>query len=61
MVENAISEDTDSLIRMTFEQGDLKKLRVQAMEMSRGREFQTEGTAKRTVRGIVPGSKGERV
>lgn len=34
-----------SLIRMTFEQGDLKEMRVQDMLMSGGREYQTDGTA----------------
>lgn len=44
---------------MTFEQGDLKEMRVQAILMSGGRELQTEGTAKKSVITVVPKSKGE--
>lgn len=61
MVENAISEDNQRRphVRMTFEQRVLKEMRVQAMLMSGGREFWTEGTAKRSVITVVPKSTGE--
>lgn len=36
-------------------------MRVQVMLMSGGREFQTEGTAKRSVIALVPGRYKRRV
>ena len=45
--------------RNDIERGDFKEMRVRAMLMSGGREFQTEGTAERSVIAIVPGSKEE--
>lgn len=46
---------------MTFEQGDLKEMKVQAMLMSGGREFQMKETAERSVIAVVAGSKEETI